>query len=501
MIIKKQKSRENLSFTILILLLVTVIQIWHLQISGMNLFFDEAQYWSWAKFPDFGYYSKPPMVAWLIAATTSVCGDGEACVRLASPLMHLGTAIIIYKITATLYNNEKAFYSALVYITMPAVVLSSSLISTDPPLLFFWALTTFFFVKALKDNSWRYWLLTGVAAGLGMLSKYNMLLFLVSAIIYLSLSENGRKYLFSFKFIAAGIVAFLIFMPNVIWNFNNHMASFAHTGDNARGAGVALHPVKMLEFIGAQFGVFGPILFGSLLLILSRIKSTSRYNEERLLICLILPLFIVITSISLLSRAHANWAAPIYVPATILVVAWLIDRQKKGWIIASLSLHIFVACLFISLPFILKLPGITLSGSTTDLKAGKIKDPMLRLAGWRELGQGTATLLAAYPDATLLTDAREIHAELLYYARPKGLKAIKWNPSGKIQDHYDLTSDIRHSEGGNFIFVTRRDVITDTMAAAFEETERVGNVEVNPHGDAGINYYIYYLKGFRGYGE
>lgn len=497
----KQKRVETFSLLVLLLLGATFIEILHLTYWGADLFFDEAQYWSWAKFPDFGYYSKPPMVAWLITLTTAVCGDGEACTRLSSPLLHLGTALIIYKITHILYNKEKAFYAALVYITMPAVVLSSSLVSTDPSLLFFWALSTLFFVRAMKEHSWKWWLLTGACAGLGMLSKYNMLMFLVSVVAYLGANEKGRKQLFSAQFLMAGMVAFLVFLPNIIWNLHHGMVSFAHTGDNARGSGMALHPSKMLEFVGAQFGVFGPILFGTLLLIFSRIKSVSRYSEERLLICLILPLLILITSISLLSRAHANWAAPIYVPATILVVAWLIENNKKKLIMASLCLHIFVAILFLALPAILKIPGITLSGVETDLASGKIKDPMMRLSGWHELGQGAAALLAAYPDATLLTDAREIHAELLYYARPKDLKAIKWNPSGKIQDHYDLTSDISKSIDGDFIFVTKREELGDEFTAKFDEAERVGNVEINPHGDFATNYYIYYLKGFKGYGE
>lgn len=496
---RKSQQNKNFTLTLAILLIITLVQVLHLNTSGINLFFDEAQYWSWAKNPNFGYYSKPPMVAWMIALTTSVCGDSEACTRLSSPLLHLGTAIIIYKIAATLYNREKAFYSAITYITMPAVMLSSSLVSTDPSLLFFWALSIYFFIKSIKENLWRWWILTGISAGLGMLSKYNMLLFLPSVIIYLGFSTNGRKYLFTSKFWAAGIIALLIFLPNILWNLNNGMVSFAHTGDNAKGGGMALHPLNMLEFIGAQFGVFGPILFGSLLLILCRIKSNSIYSEERLLIWQVLPLFLLITAISLLARAHANWAAPIYVSATILVVSWLIDKHKKKLLQISLVIHIFMATLFFGFIYIEKIPGIKLSGVATDLKAGIIKDPMLRLRGWKELGEGISTLLSAYPDSTLLTDTRKIHAELLYYVHPHPVKAIKWNPGGKIGDHYDLTSDIKKFIGKDFLFITVRESVDDRMAEYFENIERVGNIEINPHGDKGVNYYIYYLKGFKGY--
>ena len=53
-----------------------------------ELFFDEAQYWAWGQEPAFGYYTKPPLIAWIIGATTSLCGDTPFCVRLPSPLMH-----------------------------------------------------------------------------------------------------------------------------------------------------------------------------------------------------------------------------------------------------------------------------------------------------------------------------------------------------------------------------------------------------------------------------
>ena len=77
---------------------ILLITLWHiltLYTNGVNLFFDEAQYWNWAKNLDFGYYSKPPFIAWAIAATTGVCSDTEPCIRLASPLAHMMTAIAL----------------------------------------------------------------------------------------------------------------------------------------------------------------------------------------------------------------------------------------------------------------------------------------------------------------------------------------------------------------------------------------------------------------------
>ena len=73
------------------ILAIRLISLYH---NNSELFFDEAQYWYWAQTPAFGYFSKPPMLAWLIASTTELCGaSSEFCVRLAAPIIHSLTAL------------------------------------------------------------------------------------------------------------------------------------------------------------------------------------------------------------------------------------------------------------------------------------------------------------------------------------------------------------------------------------------------------------------------
>ena len=66
---------------LLFLLGITAYRAWVVATNGLNLYVDEAQYWYWAQHLAWGYYSKPPVIAAIIAGTTSVCGDGELCVR------------------------------------------------------------------------------------------------------------------------------------------------------------------------------------------------------------------------------------------------------------------------------------------------------------------------------------------------------------------------------------------------------------------------------------
>src|SRR5580658_4675281 len=92
---------------------VTALRVLWLWLQPADLYPDEAQYWFWAKHLAFGYYSKPPLVAWLIALTTGLFGDSEFAVRLAAPLLHGGAAIFVYAIGARLYDPHVGLWSAL----------------------------------------------------------------------------------------------------------------------------------------------------------------------------------------------------------------------------------------------------------------------------------------------------------------------------------------------------------------------------------------------------
>src|SRR5690606_2634737 len=75
-----------------------------LAVTPLQLYPDEAQYWRWAQDPAFGYFTKPPLIAWLIAVTTGLFGDAEWAVRLSAPLCHTLTAICIAMLARGLFG-------------------------------------------------------------------------------------------------------------------------------------------------------------------------------------------------------------------------------------------------------------------------------------------------------------------------------------------------------------------------------------------------------------
>ena len=183
---RKQETAHGLWLrrTLLVLGVILAVRLVSLWFNNTELFFDEAQYWVWGKAPAFGYFSKPPVLAWIIGAVTGLFGNSEFAVRLASPILHTATALTIFFIARKLFDGRTGFWSALVYATLPAVSLSATLISTDVPLLFFWAWRFSPSSISRRTTASAGRSLLGLALGAGLMSKYAMIYFLPCAVIY-----------------------------------------------------------------------------------------------------------------------------------------------------------------------------------------------------------------------------------------------------------------------------------------------------------------------------
>jgi hypothetical protein len=475
---------------------ITVARLGWLALDRTDLYPDEAQYWVWAQHLDWGYYSKPPMVAWLIAATTRLFGDSGPAVRLAAPLLHFVTAMLIYGCARRLFDPRTAFWSAVTYATLPGVTVSAMIMSTDAPMLLCWAAALYTFIRACEDEDRRWWLLTGIAIGLGLLSKYAMAYWLLCAFLFVGIYREERRHLP--MLLGATALGLVIYAPNFFWNYATGFVSYHHTEANASLSGTLIQPEHLLEFFGAQFGVFGPVLFSVFLVL---IVATNRVFSERraaLLVTFTLPPLALMLGLSLLSRAQANWAAPSYIAATILVVAWLLAAGRRIVLIVSIALHLAAALLVaVGLRNVTALAGVTLPVKY---------DPLHRLAGWRNLGRAVSAELAQHPGAILMADDRELLAALIFYVTPHPLNALEWDPGGGIHDQFELTQRPALDQGGDFLLVSRNPDNIKPILARFTAVVTTQSITIfigRPGAAASPaeqrRYAVYYLKGFKGF--
>jgi len=465
---------------------ITGLRLLWLAVQPADLFPDEAQYWVWSQQLALGYYSKPPLLAWLIALTTGLFGESEFAVRLSAPLLHAGAAIFVYGISTRLYDRRVGFWSSLAYASLPGVSVSAFVISTDAALLLFWAAALYAFVRARDEGGWGWWFAVGLAAGLGLLSKYAMFYWILSALGFVLVFPEERRHLR--PLLGAIGLALLIYLPNFWWNWSNGFVSYLHTRDNAALNGSLFHPDAFLEFLASQFGVFGPLLFAGLIWLIATPRALAE-PRARLLAAFALPTLGMMIAVSLLSRAHANWAAPTYVSATVLVVAWALRRGWRKLLILSIVLHLVAAGLLFT-------GGEALAAFGFELPAQY--DPLRRLRGWRDLGSQVGAALAAHPDLTLLADDREVLAALIYYIRPHPLDAVKWQVTRRIQDQWDLTNGLAKHVGGSFLLVSEHELV-DEMRPSFAAIDRLQPIVIPLGAGETHTYVLYIARGFKGY--
>ena len=188
---KTNYSIFSTPFVIIVLISVTLIRIYSLIISPIELTVDEAQYWHWSRNLDFGYFTKPPLIAWAIALSTSILGNAEWAVRLCSPIFHFLTSIILWKCGQIAFSSNAGRITALIWIFTPAASLGSFIISTDTPLILFWALSLLFLFKMFKNSNYNLALGLGICLGLAFLSKYAALYFIIFFMIWWALYDRG----------------------------------------------------------------------------------------------------------------------------------------------------------------------------------------------------------------------------------------------------------------------------------------------------------------------
>lgn len=459
-------SFKNLIFLIFIFQILRIFAL-NILSEDYTLYFDEAYYWGWSKNLDFGYYSKPPMIAWVIFITTYIFGDSEVAVKIGSTFIHSLTTIIMYLLALRLFNDNKiAFYSAIIFITMPAVSLSSLIISTDVVLLFYWAFSLYLFVLSIQTNKLYYWIITGLIAGCGMLSKYNMAFFLVSAVLFMLITPQYRYHLKNKNFYITIIITFLVFLPNLYWQYMHNFVSFVHTKEISKVDTIWFKFGDMISFIGSQFFVFGPIVFTFLLFLLFKRKFILLNENNKLLFSFILPMFIFIILLSLLGRAFANWGAPVYIAATLVVVSYLIQNNKTKFVVLSIIIHILLAFILYSLPY-LKVIGIELSSKTNFYK---------RVWGMDLVAKEVSQIKLNYPDTKFIFDDRETMAEMIYYIAPHPFDAMMFNPDNIVTSQYHLKNSFQEIKNEKYLFLTNKYNLSQ-MQTLFDNVELVSKIE------------------------
>ncbi|MGE0500981.1 MAG: ArnT family glycosyltransferase [Rhizobiaceae bacterium] len=421
---------------------ILALRIVGLAASNAELYFDEAQYWAWSRTLEFGYFSKPPLLAWIIAASTSVCGDTEFCVRLPSPILHMLTALVVFAIASRLFDRAVGFWSSLIYGLIPGVSLSATLMSTDVPLLLFWTLAMLGLVSHVERPSLAAGAAIGLAMGLGLNAKYAMIYFPLCFAAFAAFSARARAAARHPGTALAVGIAVLMILPNILWNVWNDFATFEHTRQNADWGSGFPNIIGMLEFIGIQAVIMWPAPFVAYLLAV-RGGSALPVDARRMMIACSAPVFLVVIAQALISRAHGNWAATAFPAAVILATAYMIAFDWRGMLRTTIALSVVV---LVTLSFY----GVLVGTVTT----GPLGRQFGKLTGWTDFASGVAAVASANGLGTVVFDGRAVTASMTWELRRSGLDVRAYLPAATAPgDHFQQTAPWRPSDPGPVLFV------------------------------------------------
>ena len=343
----EREAPRAFAFTLGFVGLLTAIRVAGLFLSPVELYPEEAQYWLWSRHLTFGYFSKPPMIAWAIWGMTHF-GQGEAFVRLVAPLAHGAAALMLARAGRRLYGGWTGFWAAVLYSLAPGVQLSAAVVATDCLVMAATALAVWSYAAWLTSEDLRGRLgwaaALGAALGLGALSKYAILYVALGLLLHAAVSPGARRRWRPAEAALVAGLALLVVSPNLAWNAAHGFQTLAHTAHDAawsHGGRPAPRPahVDILNartapgFLLSQLGVFGPVPFivlvgGAAVLAVRR----SGRPADVALGALAAPALVLILVQSLIARANANWAAVAYAPGALLVSAWLLRWRAKGWL-------------------------------------------------------------------------------------------------------------------------------------------------------------------------
>jgi membrane-associated phospholipid phosphatase len=424
---------------------------------------DEAYQWLWSKHLALSYYSKPPGIAFIQWAGTSLFGDTNFGVRFFSPLFAAILSWLVLCFMAREIGGRAAFCLLLITFATPLLVAGSILMTIDPPLVLCWMWAVVAGWRAAQPGGkTRDWLVVGLALGLGFLCKYTAMLQLVCWAIFFTLQPAARIHLRkSGPWVALGVFA-LCTLPVLIWNSQHGWITVNHVAGDA-GMHSTWKPTLnyFFEFTGAEFGLLNPIFFIAAMWAL--FAAWKRRKEKPLwlfLFCMSAPVFLGYWLFSFHSRVLPNWIAAVVPPLFCLMIAfWSESKLRvKPWLAAGLLVGIVGSVFMHDIDLIGRIIGNKIPGD---------KDLSHRVRGWRETALLVETERAKLgTNAFIIADHYGTTGLYSFYSLPARAAAQTTNPLVYCIDadapanqffFWDDYNYRAHRHGDNALFVVRLD--------------------------------------------
>jgi hypothetical protein len=489
---------------------------------------DEAHYWDWSRQLDWSYYSKGPLVAYLIRGSCALfgawserlTGSGMLAVRLPAVLCSSLLLASLYVLTAQVYRRERLATAAVALaLTVPLISAGASLITIDAPYTCCWGWALVAGHRAVFRRSAWAWPVAGFLVGLGILAKYTMVLWVPSLGLFLLATPAYRPLLWRRGFWVMVGTAALCCVPILVWNAEHEWVSLKHVqGQAGLQAPAGVRWLGPFAYLGVQFGILLGFWFIGWAAAMVQARPGKETDPGVLYVWwLSAPMFVFFLLFSLRTVEEANWAVTTYISGLVLAVAWTARqlRSPRAW-----YRRLAVACLTAACALGLALSGLMhfstavqpvlawLSGPPTDRHPLPLRrfDPTCRLRGWRtlaaEVDRLRAELRAQGVEPVLAGAGWSMPGELAFYCAGHPSVYSLGLALGDRHSQYDLwrpnpVSDAERFAGRTFLFVGGG--AQGAVQAAFDAVEPTRLITYYEGGQPIGQWAVTVCRGFHGF--
>lgn len=338
--------------------------------------FDEAYYGLYTKYLSFGYYDHPPLVALTAGIGKWLFGTvHQFSLRFGALLLFIPSAILMFKITSILFGRKAGIYSLILFHTFPYFLIGmGAFVIPDNSLGFTWLLFIYSLVKLKASDNAKWLLISGLALGLGLMSKYHSVLLYPSFFFILLFYKDWQKFLKS-KYLYLGLlISVLVFLPNIYWNYENNWISYIYQFGKSTENN-SLSWTLFIQGILVQVGYLLPWNFLIVFIAVFKYFGKNNKNVNWLIPFVLLPI-LSFTAIGASRQILPHWPMPGYLIGIILTGGYIakINSKLRNTIFGASSFLILVAIIVLSLQAL-----------TGFIKIDKNKDLTLDGQGWGEV--------------------------------------------------------------------------------------------------------------------
>lgn len=449
---------------------------------------DEAYYRIWGLYPALSYYDHPPMIGWWITAGQALFGDTVFGLRAIVVFSGVIGSLALWHTAAILFDVRTAGWAVLFLNTSLMIGIGGILATPDAPSVVFWGLTFWALAELNVSKNPNWWLVVGLIAGLGLLSKYSLLFLGAGIVLWLLWVPEARRWWTSWQLWAGGALALLVFSPVLYWNHAHEWVSFYKQFGRAGSSGYTAKYI--FEFLGALVGLLNPLIAllaaGGAAILFKSFRA--RDGAASLVLLTTLPFLAYLFYHALHSRVQANWPAPLF-PAFAIMAGVFVTSLRAD---QALWRKVAIAGVAVGV-----LTAVVVQVHAVHPLTGQLarKDPTFQLRGWDEIGAVLAELAEREQAAFVLTTSYGLNGQADYLMKDR---LPVYQTTERIR--YIMTPDPDErlfEKPGLYITEKRRNRAGD-LERVFDTVEELAVVERKVKGVPLEELLVYKVEGLNG---